>query len=97
MSGVYVNDNPEFSFEETGVLKTLLFPSGCRVTCPVFERLQQKEEERLGNAGIRKSPVGQLELVGECKWGCAQVVLKGMILRRNDGTEVWTWGVDDFS
>jgi hypothetical protein len=57
----------------------------------VFERLPDVEELRLGNAGIRKNPVGQLDLRGKCSYGCAIVELEELTLRKLDGSVVWHW------
>ncbi|KAL3896476.1 MAG: hypothetical protein SGCHY_004046, partial [Lobulomycetales sp.] len=95
VSGVFVNDDKEFSYEETGWLKDILYASGCRVSCPVYEKLSQVEEARLGNAGIRKESVGQLDLVGRCLYGCASVELEEMTLRKPDGVVVWQWRRSD--
>lgn len=71
-----------------------LWPSSVEITVPVYERLNDVEEARLGNAGIKKGVVGWLLLRGECRWGCAKVWLTGMKLMRgkiSDGEIVWEW------
>eukprot|EP00842_Homolaphlyctis_polyrhiza_P000540 jgi/Hompol1/1487/HPOL_005612-RA len=84
-------------YEESGGIMGV-YPTLAVVELPVFERLSQKEEERLGIAGIRKSAVGVLRMTGDCKYGCASVKLATMTLYAllEDGSldrqnPVWTW------
>ncbi|KAI9342615.1 hypothetical protein BDR26DRAFT_859256 [Obelidium mucronatum] len=78
----------EFAYEETGgFLGT--WASGVEVKVPVFEKLSQTEESRLGNAGIRKKPVGALIMKGKCSYGCAVVQLMHMQVVKLDGSTVW--------
>ncbi|KAJ1566468.1 hypothetical protein HK096_001349, partial [Nowakowskiella sp. JEL0078] len=61
--------------EDGGAVTAALYPTSCETVVPVFERLAQVEEARLGAAGIRKRPVGLLKMRGKCKLGCAAVEL----------------------
>jgi hypothetical protein len=99
MSAVYSIEGDDFGYEESpadpNALSSQLFskvfgPSQAQVKLPVYEKLSQAEEERLGTAGIRKSPVGHLILRGECKVGCAQVRLVYIELRKMNGDVVWS-------
>ncbi|KAJ3412968.1 hypothetical protein HDV05_008683 [Chytridiales sp. JEL 0842] len=81
----------EWEREYVYVEKGLSFwPTGAHVEVPIFERLSEVEEARLGNAGIRKGSVGRLVLEGECGYGCASVKLKEMRVEKLDGTVVWS-------
>jgi hypothetical protein len=69
--------------------------SEAQVSVPVYERLSQAEEERLGASGIRKAPVGTLIMKGMCRVGCAQVKLMQVTLTKTNGDVVWTWNASD--
>ena len=72
-------------------LLKLIGPKEAIVQIPIYERYSQQEEERLGNAGIKKASVGKLTLKGSCDLGCAKVLLKEMILYKGNGQDiVWS-------
>ncbi|KAI8824034.1 uncharacterized protein EV422DRAFT_564742 [Fimicolochytrium jonesii] len=82
----------EYSYTERGgVFAVLGVVDEAVVVLPVFEKLPQVEEARLGAAGIRKMPVGRCELVGRCRLGCAKVELVGMRVLKGNGECVWEW------
>jgi hypothetical protein len=92
MSAIFVSDSPdhpEYVYREGGVLKSI-WPTSVEVEIPIFERLTDAEEARLGNAGIRKKPVGKLVMHGECQYGCAMVTLKDLKVLKTNGEEVWS-------
>ncbi|KAJ3109912.1 hypothetical protein HDU96_007055 [Phlyctochytrium bullatum] len=74
MSAIFATNHPDFDYEEKGLLSTL-WPTRAVVTVPIFERLPEEEEAKLGGAGIRKNPVGRIVLEGSCQYGCATVKL----------------------
>ncbi|KAJ3065644.1 hypothetical protein HDU98_010969 [Podochytrium sp. JEL0797] len=78
----------EFAYKESGGFFGS-WASGVEVTVPVFEKLSETEESRLGNAGIRKKPVGSLVMQGKCSYGCAVVQLMHMQVKKLDGNVVW--------
>ncbi|KAI8620535.1 hypothetical protein BC830DRAFT_1098725 [Chytriomyces sp. MP71] len=78
----------QFSYTESGGLLGS-WASACTVKVPVFEKLDEQEEARLGNAGIRKRPVGSLIMEGKCTYGCAAVQLMHMQVQKLDGSVVW--------
>ncbi|KAJ3091141.1 hypothetical protein HK102_001555 [Quaeritorhiza haematococci] len=84
------NREPGYSYKETGAFSAY-WPTGCVVEVPVFEKLDQAEEARLGIVGIKKTPVAKLILVGDCQYGCAKVTLMEMRLLKLDGEFVWEW------
>ncbi|KAJ3103020.1 hypothetical protein HDU97_010458 [Phlyctochytrium planicorne] len=88
MSPIFIHGHPEFVYKETGMLPSL-WPTGAIVEVPIFEKLSDAEEARLGGAGIRKRPVGKLVLMGECQYGCAAVKLLEMKVYKADGTLFW--------
>ncbi|KAJ3386515.1 hypothetical protein HDU92_002425 [Lobulomyces angularis] len=90
ISPVFVINEPNFLYEELGVFK-YYFPSGCIVKVPVYEKLTQVEEERLGTNGIKKKPVGILVLLGDCEVGCAKVTLKEIRLENFKEQVIWRW------
>ncbi|KAI8814173.1 hypothetical protein BJ742DRAFT_652758, partial [Cladochytrium replicatum] len=47
----------------------------CEVVVDVFEKLDEKEEAKLGASGLAKKPVGKCRMVGHCRFGCAEVHL----------------------
>jgi hypothetical protein len=71
-----------FYKEEGGFLG--LFPTRCVVGIPVFEKLDELEESRLGQALLMKPIVGHLVLEGKCKMGCASATLSSLSLYRVD-------------
>ncbi|KAJ3078302.1 hypothetical protein HDU99_000656, partial [Rhizoclosmatium hyalinum] len=78
----------EFGYSESGgFLGT--WATGVEVIVPVFEKLSETEEARLGSVGIRKRPVGSLKMKGKCTYGCAVVQLMHMQVLKLDGTVVW--------
>lgn len=90
----YTHDNySEYNYREFGGMFPFerLFPSNCEVIVPIFEKLSQLEEARLGEAGITKPVIGRLKIIGECSTGCAKVRLQKMILYKLNGEIVWTW------
>ncbi|KAJ3229786.1 hypothetical protein HDU78_008826, partial [Chytriomyces hyalinus] len=78
----------QFSYSESGAFFGG-WASECAVKVPVFEKLDDQEEARLGNAGIRKRPVGSLIMKGKCSYGCAVVQLMYMQVQKLDGSVVW--------
>ncbi len=93
MSPVFIMDHPDFRYDEFGLLKALWIDR-VEIELPVFERLDDKEEAKLGANGIRKSPVGSVVLVGRCSLNCAKVQLVCMQVKKKDGTIVWEWTPD---
>ena len=92
MSSIFNVDHADFNYvEHADGLLAFFGPSAASVTVPVFERLSQVEEERLGTAGIRKTPVGSLIITGRCQLGCAKVTLEEMTLMKSNGDIVWTY------
>ncbi|TPX69351.1 hypothetical protein SpCBS45565_g02496 [Spizellomyces sp. 'palustris'] len=91
ISAVYDANRPEeFKYEETGLFSSLM-PSQAIVEVPVFEKLSETEEAKLGVSGIRKKPVGRVQLKGTCSIGCAKVELTEMRVLKNNGQVVWEW------
>jgi hypothetical protein len=66
-------------------------PSEATIIIPVYERYSELEEERLGSAGIKKSPVGKLKATGVCQIGCARVLLTEMTLFKLNNDIVWKY------
>lgn len=87
LSGVYVINDKDYSYKEQG----WPLASSCSVIVPVYEKLSDIEEQRLGNAGIKKDVVARMHIQGECKYGCASVLLKKIQLCKLDGSVVWSW------
>ncbi|KAJ3055328.1 hypothetical protein HK097_010828 [Rhizophlyctis rosea] len=91
MSAVFDTSRPEeYSYHEEGLLASIL-PSVAVAVVPVFEKLTEAEEAKLGGAGIRKKPVGKIEIRGSCSVGCAAVELKEMKVMKPNGDVVWEW------
>ncbi|KAJ3202127.1 hypothetical protein HDU67_000786 [Dinochytrium kinnereticum] len=88
MSPVFVMGHPEYSYAETGLLSSV-WATGATMELPIFERLSEEEEAKLGSSGIRKKPVGRLLLVGECEYGCAAVRLREMKVFKANGELLW--------
>jgi hypothetical protein len=88
MSAVFVvgTNDPDYVYYEKGLSA---WPTSAYVELPIFEKLSDAEEARLGNAGIRKKPVGKLVLEGNCSYGCASVKLTYMKVVKLDGKVVW--------
>ncbi|TPX74716.1 hypothetical protein CcCBS67573_g04027 [Chytriomyces confervae] len=84
----------QFSYSESGGFFGG-WASECAVKVPVFEKLDDQEEARLGNAGIRKRPVGSLIMKGKCSYGCAVVQLMYMQVQKLDGSVVWEQDEED--
>lgn len=60
--------NPvECSVTFTGFLEYIGVPSGLVVTAPVFEKLSKTEQMRIGNVGLKQSPVAHARITGSCK------------------------------
>ncbi|KAI8905418.1 hypothetical protein EDD86DRAFT_211451 [Gorgonomyces haynaldii] len=93
---VFQNGMKGHTYDEQGGLFGF-YPSECTVGVPVYEKLDALEEARLGANGIKKKPVGHLELKGTCKYGCAVVHLVGLRLYRSKDEEpdytrlIWEW------
>ncbi|KAI9105000.1 hypothetical protein DFS34DRAFT_576053 [Phlyctochytrium arcticum] len=91
ISAVFDMTRPDqYTFKETGLFASVM-PSGCEVEVPLFEKLSQTEEARMGAAGIKKTPVGKVWMRGECSLGCAKVDLLELIVKKNNGEVVWHW------
>ena len=97
VSAVFAPGMPGHVYEEQGGIGSL-YPTRCVAEVPVYEKLHEEEEKRLGSAGIRKKPVGILVSRGECKYGCASVVLCELeVLKYTDEGEldrlnpIWVW------
>ncbi|ORY49860.1 hypothetical protein BCR33DRAFT_649159, partial [Rhizoclosmatium globosum] len=83
MSAVFSRMIKEFGYSESGgFLGT--WATGVEVIVPVFEKLSETEEARLGSVGIRKRPVGSLKMKGKCTYGCAVVQLMHMQVLKLD-------------
>jgi hypothetical protein len=97
MAAIYVPNHPDFVYTETSAvpLLQLLYPTGCTVEVPVFQRLSDREEAELGHSGVRKKPIGRVVIRGECRYACSQVLMVEMTVVRGDGTVVWTWALGD--
>ncbi|KAJ3095809.1 hypothetical protein HK100_005727 [Physocladia obscura] len=78
----------EFGYQESGGFFGS-WATAVEVKVPVFEKLPEEEESRLGSAGIRKKPVGSLIMKGKCTYGCAVVKLMNLQVRKLDGDLVW--------
>ena len=88
---MYINEHPDYTYEEHGIP---YFPSSCTLKVPVFERLDEEEEKKLGANGLRKEKVGFLEVEGGCEVGCARVRISKMRVLKVDGEVVWEWRAD---
>ncbi|KAJ3036165.1 hypothetical protein HDV00_003021 [Rhizophlyctis rosea] len=94
LSAVYDSNRPEeYSYEEEGLLAAL-FPQAAVAVVPVFEKLSQEEEMKLGSSGIRKKPVGKVWMRGACSYGCATVELVEFRVLKLNGDVVWEWKKD---
>ncbi|KAJ3157277.1 hypothetical protein HDU89_002689 [Geranomyces variabilis] len=80
----------EFGYREEGLFASVM-PSTAVVEVPIFEKLSEMEEAKLGGAGIRKSPVGKAVLKGKCSLGCAKVDLVEITVFKMNGDIVWEW------
>ncbi|KAJ3006127.1 hypothetical protein HKX48_000293 [Thoreauomyces humboldtii] len=78
----------EFVYEESG---GFVMASEATVEVPVFERLDEVEEAKLGGAGIRKKAVGRVRIKGTCSLGCAKVEMTEMAVFKVNGDLVWEW------
>ncbi|KAI8909393.1 hypothetical protein DFJ77DRAFT_433484 [Powellomyces hirtus] len=91
LSAVFDMARPEeYVYKEEGLFASVM-PSTAIVEVPIFEKLSQVEEAKLGGAGIRKKPVGKVQLKGACSLGCAKVELTEMRVLKNNGDVVWEW------
>jgi hypothetical protein len=92
MSPMFHMDHPDYAYTEHHhqLLSRFLGADEASVQVPVFERLSEKEELRLGSSGLEKKPVGRLLIKGECRMGCAQVQLTHLeLFKQQDGKKVW--------
>lgn len=89
MSAVYIDGQDYYRYSEEG----LMWPNACTVTIPVYKKLEQVEDARMGVNGIKKKEVGYLEMRGECKFGCAASTLVSLKLVAIGAEEsvIWTW------
>jgi hypothetical protein len=77
--------------------KGIIIPSRCSVELPVYEKLPEEEEKRLGKLLIEKQIVGHLVIRGDCKLGCASVTMTSIQLFKVDkdskpyGTPIWEY------
>lgn len=94
MAPIYVVGHPDFAYGETGFLN-LVYPSGNYCEVPLFQKLSDREEADLGQAGVRKKPIGRVVMRGECRYGCAQVLLVEVEVLRGDGEVVWKWSLEE--
>lgn len=85
-----------FYKEEGGLFG--IYPTSCKVGIPIYERLSQLEESRIGQALLMKPVVAILILTGECSVGCASASLSRMELFKVDEAKnprsdalVWMW------
>ncbi|KAJ3291527.1 hypothetical protein HK104_005990 [Borealophlyctis nickersoniae] len=91
LSPVYDANRPdEYSYQEEGLFSRF-FPTAAVAEVPLFEKLREEEEARLGAAGIRKKPVAKAVLKGSCKVGCAAVELTEIKVLKLNGDVVWEW------
>lgn len=96
LPSVYDSSSSDFEYFEAvstwGKITDNIFgPSEATIIIPVYEKYSQVEEERLGSAGIKKSPVGKLKASGQCQMGCARVVLRDMTLFKLNNDIVWKY------
>ena len=84
-------------YEEKGGLFGI-YPTSCKIGIPIFERLSQLEESRIGQALLMKPVVAYLILIGDCTVGCAAANLSEMVLLKVDeeknprfDSSVWEW------
>lgn len=87
-TGMTIPDAHHFNFTESG---GIIWSNHCEASIPIYKKLSKHEEMELGTAGLRKKPVGVLVMKGECRYGCAQVVLMEWVVRKLDGEVVWRW------
>lgn len=85
------------TYQESGGFAGV-YPTKCQVGIPIFERLSQLEEARIGQALLLKPAVAHLVLKGDCKVGCATASLSEMELFKVDQEKkpiweksVWKW------
>ena len=67
--------------------KGFLIPNACVVEIPVYEKLEEEEEKRLGKLLIEKLIVGHLVVEGVCKLGCASVTMRSVKLFKVDANQ----------
>lgn len=90
----YTEDHfDEYNYREYGGYFPFerMFPGNCEVIVPIFEKLSELEEARLGEAGLAKPIVARMRIRGECSAGCAKVRMQSLELYKLDGEVVWTW------
>lgn len=87
------------TYEETGGILGI-YPTGCELGIPVYEKLTEIEETRLGKALLAKPSVAHLVIKGSCKVGCATAFLTEMKLFKVDSEKgilyespVWNWSL----
>ncbi|TPX32518.1 hypothetical protein SmJEL517_g04346 [Synchytrium microbalum] len=88
LSPVFVMDGINFGYTEQSILG---WASTATVEVPVYERLSQTEEVRLGTSGLRKGAVGKAYITGGCSYGCAKVVMSEIKVVKMNGEVVWHW------
>jgi hypothetical protein len=59
LAPVYVPEADFNSYRQNG----MMWPTECTVTMPVYRKISEAQEMRLGANGIQKMPVGYLEMV----------------------------------
>ena len=96
LPSVFDMNSSEFEYFEStssiGKLTGTIFgPSEATIIIPVYEKYSQLEEERLGSAGIKKSPVGKVKITGKCQIGCARVLMTQMTLFKLNNEIVWNY------
>ena len=78
---------PGHEYRENGYF----YPTEAEMMIPVYEKVSNEEEERLGSLGLSTAQVGYLKLKGKCKIGCASVTLVQMELLSLDHELIWKW------
>jgi hypothetical protein len=96
LPSIFDSNSSEYEYFEASTTwgkftDTIFGPSEATVIIPVYEKYSELEEERMGSAGIKKSPVGRLKATGECQMGCARVRLKEMTLFKLNHDIVWKY------
>lgn len=96
ISGIFAPGNDGHSYSETTTLG--IYPTACKVTIPIYERLSEQEEERLGKALLMKPIVGMLVMFGKCNAGCATASLQSLVVYKVTKDKkidyenvVWKW------
>jgi hypothetical protein len=95
--GVFAPSEEFHEYIETGHTFGV-YPTGCRISIPIYEKLSIEEEERLGKALLKKPVVGVMVIEGECKVGCATATIKSINVYRLNSLKkpdyekpIWSW------